>query len=147
VIAHVCNDRGGWGRGFVQALSARWPEPEKAYRDWYRNRNDNNFGLGATQLVQVTPDLWVANMIGQHGITTRRTIRPPVRYDAVRQALHALAEHALGLDASVHMPRIGCGLAGGEWELIEPIITAELVGHGVSATVYDILSVVDEFPT
>ncbi|EGJ73150.1 hypothetical protein STTU_0361 [Streptomyces sp. Tu6071] len=27
VIAHVCDDRGGWGKGFVLALSRRWPEP------------------------------------------------------------------------------------------------------------------------
>ncbi|MFJ6385555.1 hypothetical protein ACIQI7_36810, partial [Kitasatospora sp. NPDC092039] len=32
VIAHVCNDLGGWGKGFVLALSRRWPEPEAAYR-------------------------------------------------------------------------------------------------------------------
>jgi len=30
VIAHVCNDSGGWGKGFVLALSRRWPEPEEA---------------------------------------------------------------------------------------------------------------------
>jgi hypothetical protein len=28
IICHVCNDIGGWGRGFVVALSKRWPEPE-----------------------------------------------------------------------------------------------------------------------
>jgi O-acetyl-ADP-ribose deacetylase (regulator of RNase III) len=38
VIAHVCNDRGRWGKGFVLAVSARWPEPERAYRDWHRGR-------------------------------------------------------------------------------------------------------------
>jgi O-acetyl-ADP-ribose deacetylase (regulator of RNase III) len=32
VIAHVCNDSGGWGKGFVLAVSRRWPEPEAAYR-------------------------------------------------------------------------------------------------------------------
>lgn len=35
------------------------------------------------------------------------------------------------------MPRIGCGLAGGKWERIEPIILEELVAKGVEATVYD----------
>ncbi|MEV6001124.1 Appr-1-p processing protein, partial [Streptomyces griseomycini] len=24
VIAHVCNDIGGWGKGFVLAVSRRW---------------------------------------------------------------------------------------------------------------------------
>ncbi|RYD76612.1 MAG: Appr-1-p processing protein, partial [Verrucomicrobiaceae bacterium] len=27
VICHVCNDIGGWGRGFVTALSKRWKGP------------------------------------------------------------------------------------------------------------------------
>jgi hypothetical protein len=31
-IAHVCNDRGGWGKGFVMAISQRWPQPEMEYR-------------------------------------------------------------------------------------------------------------------
>lgn len=37
VIAHVCNDSGGWGKGFVLAVSRRWPEPEAAYRRWARS--------------------------------------------------------------------------------------------------------------
>lgn len=27
IIAHVCNDIGHWGKGFVLAISKRWPEP------------------------------------------------------------------------------------------------------------------------
>src|SRR5205823_6841477 len=34
IICHVCNDIGGWGKGFVLALSKRWSEPEAAYRKW-----------------------------------------------------------------------------------------------------------------
>jgi O-acetyl-ADP-ribose deacetylase (regulator of RNase III) len=40
--------------------------------------------------------------------------------------------------ASVAMPRIGCGLAGGTWEEIEPIIRDTLCAQGVSVTVYDL---------
>ncbi|MET0417506.1 MAG: Appr-1-p processing protein, partial [Actinoplanes sp.] len=70
VIAHVCNDIGGWGKGFVVAVSRHWPEPERAFRRWHRERAGNDFGLGATQLVQVRPDIWVANMVGQRGTRT-----------------------------------------------------------------------------
>jgi hypothetical protein len=38
----------------------------------------------------------------------------------------------------VHMPRIGCGLAGGQWEEIEPIIETTLGAKGVAVTVYDL---------
>lgn len=138
VVAHICNNRGGWGKGFVLAISKRWPEPEAAYRRWHRDRSSNDFGLGAVQLVQVTPDIWVANMIGQHGIKTSRSSGPPVRYDAVRQCLHHLAAHATRLNATVHMPRIGTGLAGGRWDRIEPLITSELTDHGIPVTVYDV---------
>lgn len=137
IIAHICNDLGQWGKGFVLAVSRRWAEPETCYRRWHRERAGNDFGLGATQLIQVTPDIWVANMIGQHGIKTGRSSGPPIRYEAVRLCLRYLAGSALELAASVHMPRIGCGLAGGRWDRIEPLITSELIENGVPVTVYD----------
>ncbi|MFJ2865036.1 macro domain-containing protein [Kitasatospora sp. NPDC087314] len=137
VIAHVCNDLGGWGRGFVLALSRRWPEPEAAFRRWHRERAGNDFGLGALQVVQVEPYVWVANLVGQRGIRTGRSTGVPVRYEAIDTALAALGDRALELGASVHMPRIGCGLAGGRWERVEPLVAARLVARGVPVTVYD----------
>ncbi|MEU5878863.1 macro domain-containing protein [Spirillospora sp. NPDC047279] len=136
VIAHVCNDLGGWGKGFVLAISRRWPEPEKAYRAWYRQRSGNDFGLGAVQLVQVDPYTWVANMVAQRGIKPSRK-GPPIRYDALDTCLAALAPGAAGLNASIHMPRIGCGLSGGKWERVEPLIQDRLVTKGLDVTVYD----------
>lgn len=136
IIAHTCNDIGAWGKGFVLAINRRWPEPEEDYRRWYRSRTDNDFALGSVRLVRVETDTWVANMIGQHGIR-RGAAGPPIRYEAVSQALTSLADHAARLRASVHMPRIGCGLAGGRWDEIEPIIEASLLGRGIAVTVYD----------
>ena len=136
VIAHICNDMGGWGKGFVVALSKRWPEPEASYRGWYAERESNNFALGAVQLVAVEPELWVANMIAQRGLEAVGGV-PPIRYDAVEQCLGELAARATELEASVHMPRIGCGLAGGEWPEIEARIERTLIAAGVAVTVYD----------
>ncbi|MET8686995.1 macro domain-containing protein [Streptomyces sp. NPDC004732] len=136
LIAHVCNDLGGWGKGFVLAVSRRWPEPEKAYRAWHRQRAKNDFGLGAVQFVDVGRGLWVANMVGQRGMRTGSK-GVPVRYEAIDTALAALADKAEELGASVHMPRIGCGLAGGKWSRIEPLIAERLVARGIAVTVYD----------
>lgn len=136
VIAHVCNDIGGWGKGFVLALSRRWPEPEAAYRAWHRSRAGNDFALGAVQLVEVGAHLWVANMIGQRGVRTGSK-GVPVRYEAIDAALGRLAGEAAERGASVHMPRIGCGLAGGSWSRVEPLVRERLVARGVAVTVYD----------
>ncbi|MFI1827455.1 macro domain-containing protein [Streptomyces sp. NPDC020412] len=136
VIAHICNDLGGWGKGFVLAISRRWPEPEREYRRWHRERAGNDFALGAVQMIRVQPDIWVANMVAQRGMK-RGSGGPPIRYDAVESCLEAVAEHALASGASVHMPRIGCGLAGGTWERIEPIVSKTLGARSVATTVYD----------
>ncbi|MFI9586292.1 macro domain-containing protein [Streptomyces sp. NPDC052236] len=136
LIAHVCNDLGGWGKGFVLAISRRWAEPEAAYRRWHRERARNDFGLGAVQFVQVGLYVWVANMVGQRGMRTGSK-GVPVRYEAIDAALGAVGDKAVALGASVHMPRIGCGLAGGKWSRIEPLIADRLVARHIPVTVYD----------
>ncbi|MFT3826232.1 MAG: macro domain-containing protein [Chitinophagaceae bacterium] len=136
LIVHICNDIGGWGKGFVLALSSRWKAPEQQYRQWFDSKKD--FQLGAVQFVQVEKELWVANVIGQHGIKKASTGEPPIRYDAIRAALENIAGFAIDQQASIHMPRIGCGLAGGKWELIEPIILQKLTSKQISVTVYDL---------
>jgi O-acetyl-ADP-ribose deacetylase (regulator of RNase III) len=135
IIVHVCNDAGGWGLGFVVALSRRWPSPERAYRAWHRD--GAGFALGATQFVAVEPGLWVANLVGQHGMRPSGG-KPPIRYDAVRAGLTEVAAKAAELGASVHMPRIGAGLAGGRWEEIERIVADELTARDIPVTVYDL---------
>lgn len=136
IIIHICNDIGGWGKGFVLALSKRWKKTESAYRDWFSKRGTNDFELGAIQLVQVEEDLFVINMIGQHKIKASNNVKP-IRYDAVLSCLEKVKDEALKLDASVHMPRIGCGLAGGKWEKIEPIINQTLIANNIATYVYD----------
>jgi O-acetyl-ADP-ribose deacetylase (regulator of RNase III) len=137
IIVHVCNDIGGWGRGFVVALSKRWPEPEQRYRAWHRGEEKAPFALGEVQFVQVSEGVWVANMIGQRDVRTFGGV-PPVRYDAITKGLQRVAEEAQRINASVHMPRIGCGLAGGNWEEVGRIVEQQLVNNGVPVTVYDL---------
>ena len=135
VIVHICNDVGGWGKGFVMALSAKWQEPEKQYREWFRTKE--NFSLGQVQFVQVEPHTWVANLIGQRDVKRDKDGNPPIRYDAVGAGLDKVGQFAQERAAAVHMPRIGCGLAGGTWEEIEPLIHAHLAGRDIPVTVYD----------
>ncbi|MBI1913279.1 MAG: macro domain-containing protein [Planctomycetes bacterium] len=136
VLCHIASDRGRWGKGFVVAISKRWKTPEEEYRRWYKERTTNDFALSAVQFVQAESQLWVANMIGQHGMTAGSE-GPPIRYEAVRQCLEKVRDKALELSASVHMPRIGCGLAGGKWPEIQKIIEETLCAAGLEVFVYD----------
>jgi O-acetyl-ADP-ribose deacetylase (regulator of RNase III) len=140
-LCHVCNDMGAWGAGFVLAVSSRWGTPEKSYRLWAKSKfsPDSTFRLGAIELVQVEPMVFVANMIAQT-LGWSSLQGPPIRYEALSECLHKLAQNAKIYNASVHMPRIGAGLAGGSWSKIEEIIKESLVDEGVSVTVYDLPS-------
>lgn len=147
LIVHICNDQNGWGAGFVLAISKRWSYPEAMYRQWYRQREaiqnpdpeaivqtTGRFQLGETQLVLVQPGVAVVNMIAQAGMRTGSK-GPPIRYDALRTCLEHVNDYAETFKASVHMPRIGCGLAGGKWDMVEPIVQETLMDRDVY--VYD----------
>jgi len=127
ILVHVCNDVGAWGRGFVLGLSRRHPEPERRYKAWAAGQEDRPFVLGQVQFVEVSPDLMVANLIGQHDIARKGQPLdvPPVRYEAIREGLRRVRTEAERQGASVHMPRIGAGLAGGDWAVIERVIEEE----------------------
>ena len=140
VIAHVCNDVGAWGRGFVMSLSQRWPKAEQSYRRWYQEQGNDSWPLMRLSQVVFVPvgdGVVVANMIGQHGILPKDDGTPPIRYGALANCLIQVGNYAREWDhASVHMPRIGCGLAGGSWNDVEPIIVTALID--VDTYVYDL---------
>ena len=130
VIAHICNDAGKWGAGFSGALSKEWDDPEEFFRKQFRYAK-NRFKLGAIQWVFVDLELAVVNMIAQEGVRDVMNIRP-IRYEALEKCLNKLAEGCHGLigdstkvnkrKVTLHMPRIGTGLAGGSWDIIGPMI-------------------------
>lgn len=137
VIAQVVNDATpNWGgRGFAKAVKNRAPEVQEDFRRWaalHRSR----FTLGESRLYKAADDLFFFSMICQEGYGPSAT--PRLRYAALQKGLIELADAAHQLRASVHMPRIGSGQAGGSWEIIEELISQEVCGRGIQVTVYDL---------
>ena len=94
------------------------------------------FRLGAVQIVPVSQLVEVANMIGQSGIKTGAAKIPPVRYEAIEEALKQVAGRAQADGKSIHMPRIGAGLAGGDWSRIETMLVSLVERYGIAIYVY-----------
>ncbi len=143
IIAHICNNKGGWGSGFVVPLGKKFPLAEKGYRRWATERPNNmpSFELGKVQLIEAEDSIFVANMIAQHDmypVACSAGDIPPIRYDRVRQCLNKVAKMAKGKKASVHMPRIGCGLAGGTWQVIEGLIKETLLEQDIEVVIYSL---------
>lgn len=132
LILHICNDIGAWGSGFVVALSNRWPQPGAMYRKWYSDTPD--FGLGQVQFVTVEDDITVVNMIAQRGVR-KQDGTAPIRYSALEECL-AEVYSTLTDEDTIHGPRFGAGLAGGDWSRIEKIIKTQL--PDIPVTIYDL---------
>jgi O-acetyl-ADP-ribose deacetylase (regulator of RNase III) len=134
LICHISNDIGGWGAGFVLALSKRWKEPEMAYRSMKKELRVS----GYVQFVEVEDDIMVANMIAQHDVMPKLidgVLTQPIRYYALNTCLEKVNAFALEHGITLHMPRIGAGLSGGDWEEIEQIIKNTM---SVNVVVYDL---------
>lgn len=136
LIAHIVNDKGlTWGAGFALAVRKKWPTVQAEFRRWALEHR-REFTLGTMHLAQLAGDIRIAHMIAQHGYGP--SPRPRIRYAALRACLGTVADEALRSGATVHMPRIGTGQAGGSWWVISELVDEALSRRGVSVTVYDL---------
>lgn len=132
VIAHIVNNYGGWGRGFVLALSAKWKQPEWCYR------KHSSLILGEVQIVPVGNRTIVANMCAQDGNWNGNPKTPACKIKALEICLKQVAAFCKDMECSLHTVRIGCGLGGEVWENIEPLIENIVCERGIDVYVYDL---------
>lgn len=134
IIAQVVNTMGAMGAGFGKAMAQTWPESAKNIYKWRLRKNE--FKLGGTSLIKLSDDIYAFQMIAQSGINYKAGATIPLRYDILRGSLIEMADKALELNASIHMPLIGAGQAGGDWGVIEGMIKEEVINRGVDVKVY-----------
>jgi O-acetyl-ADP-ribose deacetylase (regulator of RNase III) len=136
ILAHIVSDRGMvWGAGFGRAVRKKWPKVQDEFAKWVVGHHDD-FRLGSIHISRVDDSLAVAHLVAQHGVGPSRM--PRVRYGALEKCLQKLADCVLTTGASVHMPRIGTGEAGGSWEIVGEIVEDTLCQRRVDVTVYDL---------
>jgi hypothetical protein len=136
LLVQLVNDSAfTWGGGFSLVVRQKWPPAQQAFRSWAYN-NKRNLSLGNVHLAPADSRITIASMIAQHGYGP--SPRPRIRYSALRSCLQHLSKIALERSATVHMPRIGSGLAGGSWNIVSELIDEALCRRGVNVFVYDL---------
>ncbi|MGC8519984.1 MAG: macro domain-containing protein [Steroidobacteraceae bacterium] len=128
IIVHGCNARGVMGAGVAAAIKARYPGAYAAYR-----RAHEECGLAVGQVIAYpvpngkrSLQLVIAHAIIQENYGTDRR---QVDYAGLERAFVQVAHIARTFGfRDVHFPLIGCGLAGGDWRTVEPIIKRTLRG-------------------
>lgn len=133
IIPHVCNINGGWGAGFVLALSKKWKQPEQRYRQWFKDQDD--FVLGAIDMIQVEKNIYVANMLAQSGYLSKDNPQP-LDYYALEQCMFQVADWFVDMNVEIHGPMFGSLRSGGSWQIIEKMIEDYWVANGIPVTIY-----------
>jgi len=143
-IIHVCNNIGGWGSGFVVPLGKKYPIAEQAYRKWFIGENfltcphisisNDKPTLGNIQCIRFHErgELYIVNMIAQNGVVNDNN-RRPLNYEALYECLRKISLF-IPIDKTHRIigPKLGAGLAGGDWNIIEAMINSVFRGNQVT---------------
>jgi O-acetyl-ADP-ribose deacetylase (regulator of RNase III) len=148
IIPHIISDLGVCGAGVAKAIVKKWPN---VLVDIVAAKKDKNWGLGLV-VKTYEPDVVILSMIAQEGLRSR-TNPSPIKYAALKKCMNevflahcslvclekAHMRNFLSLDVShsIHCPKFGSGLAGGDWDFIEKLIQEIWVDNGIDVTVYE----------
>ncbi|MGO0060889.1 macro domain-containing protein [Brevibacillus fluminis] len=133
IIGHQVNCQGVMGSGIAKAIRVRYPEVYQQYREICEASTEKMQLLGICQLVHIKAAMTVANLFGQYNYG--KGGQRYTDYEALHRALTSLKEQAARSQLTVALPyNIGCGLANGEWDVVEAMI--EEVFSDYSVTLY-----------
>lgn len=116
ILAHGCNCLGGFGAGIAKQFSFSYPKSKQMY---LKKFNSSGWELGDVQLIFDNNKI-IANCATQ--ISYGREKKVYVDYNAIEIVFKKLYKYSKENNKSIAIPKIGAGLAGGNWEIIEKII-------------------------
>ena len=126
-ILQQVNCKGVMNSGVAKVIRVAYPVVFEEYKKRFVLRG---VPLGEFQVIEVQPDLYVVNLFGQD---TYGKYGQHTNYIALEQALCSFSEwlfqYQLNIEGgcdSIHHPKIGAGLGGGDWNKIEAMIEEHL---------------------
>ena len=122
IVIQGCNCFCVQGAGVAGALRV-FPEILKADGDFDRIGDRTKLGNYSKATID---GVLVINAYTQFGMDPSTK---PVDYDAIREVFRKLAYDFGGRSMTFAYPEIGCGLAGGDWDIVSKIIDEELEGE------------------
>ncbi len=128
VIGHGCNCKGGFGSGIAGQIKEQFPKVREEYIKYH---NNIGWALGDVQLVSVDSFI-IANCATQKEYLPRGICHAD--YHAIERICAKLRHFCKEDDLTLALPRIGCGLAGGDWEKVKTIYNR--VFHDMDIKVY-----------
>ncbi len=130
VICHGCNCFATWGAGIALQMKKAFPDAYKA--DCDEPKILRKLGRWSVTIIeQPTGPLTILNLYTQYNYGTDKI---NCDYQAIRDCFRGIKRHFSGL--RIAYPKIGAGLAGGNWQVISAIIDGELAGENHTLVEY-----------
>lgn len=135
IVCQLVNDRAvRWGGGVARQMARRHPNAEAEFGEWIKTV-PRAARLGEVHFARTKGEMILASLVAQEGYGQGAS---RIRYHALNDCLRRVAEYAKRHDCSVHMPRIGTGGAGADWEVVESIIRQNFEGLQKGVWIYDL---------
>lgn len=136
VIVHQVNCMGKFASGLAAQIREKWPLVYHEYTRICDKEYDYPVSLlGSIQLVGIGKG-YVANCFGQLSYGRKGQFTD---YKALESALEYVREFASTTNMSIAIPyKIGCGLGGGDWAVVEPMIKRVFADYDGTVTIYKI---------
>lgn len=132
VIAHGCNCFCTMGAGIAPQMAKAFGCDQYALE--LRSREGEVDKLGRIDY-QLGESPVVINAYTQYGIGKKPNGEPALDYAALTLCLRKINHLFKG--QHIGLPQIGCGLAGGNWQIVKSIIEKELCDMEVTIVEYD----------
>ncbi len=124
VIIHGCNCFCTMGAGIARAIKEEFPEALNADAATVKGDKEKLGGYSYASVTRNSQTINVINGYTQYNYYGENVL---VDYDAVRTLFSRLKNDFPG--KRFGYPKIGAGLAGGDWNIISAIINQELAGE------------------
>ena len=135
LICQLVNNKATrWGGGIAKKIASKFPEAEESFRKTIFKIPEEQ-RLGQVIFSEAKDDLAIASLIAQHGFGP--SAHPRIRYSHLHKCFERVASESLNRNASIHMPKLGTGAAGGDWPTIEEIINETIIRKGLTVTLYE----------
>ena len=123
-VCHQVNCQGVMGAGLAKGIRLKWP---RVYNDYMSAFQRGDLKLGQVVFTTIAANkLYIANLCGQHDYGSPSIKRPWTDYDSLSQCLSKVEDWRKVVGEGklpVYIPyKIGCGLGGGDWSVVEGII-------------------------
>lgn len=117
IILHQANCQGVMGAGLALQLKKKWPVVYTDYRTKYERVG---LFLGDIILSRVEGDIFVASLCTQKFYGRGKVFTD---YECLKNSMKAISTNRM----QIYVPYgIGCGLAGGDWNVVSKIIDEAL---------------------